>query len=92
VSNMPQRASAGQAGVRTKPHVPPLALSIDDAAAASSLSRSGLYALIREGRGPIVRKIGKRSVIRIADLDAWLLGISAPPLVPLPLPPLPVVP
>jgi excisionase family DNA binding protein len=73
--------------------ISPLALSIEEAAHASSLSRSGLYALIATGDGPVVRKVGKRSLIRVADLDAWLLGmrpIASPPLVPLPPLPAPV--
>lgn len=48
-----------------------LAYSIPEAAAALSISRSALYELIRAGSIPRT-KIGTRSVIRHAALEAFL--------------------
>jgi excisionase family DNA binding protein len=50
-----------------------LAYSIPEAAAAVSIGRSKVYALIAEGRLE-TRKIGKRTVIPTASLVALLEG------------------
>lgn len=52
------------------------AMSIADAAASTGVSRSQLYKLIREQRGPRITKIGGRSVILIKDRDEWLRRLS----------------
>ena len=44
-----------------------VAYSVDSAATALSIGRTKLYALIREGRLPVL-KIGTRTLIRCEDL------------------------
>ena len=51
-----------------------LALTIQDAVAASGLSRSSLYMLLREGKLP-ARKSGKRTLILVEDLERYLKGL-----------------
>lgn len=53
-----------------------LALSIPGAARATSLSESTIDQAIRAGLLP-VRRHGNRTLIRVADLDAW---VSAMPV------------
>lgn len=53
-----------------------LALSVDEAAESMSLSKSGLYALMKGGRLPFI-KIGARRLIRISDLEHFLAGPEA---------------
>jgi excisionase family DNA binding protein len=48
-----------------------LALSIEEAATAVSIGRTLIFEEIRNER-LIARKIGRRTVILKADLDAWL--------------------
>jgi excisionase family DNA binding protein len=48
----------------------PVTVSIDDAAALTSLSRRTLQNLIRLGALPAM-KVGARTILRIADLEAW---------------------
>lgn len=50
----------------------PDALSIDDTAKKCGISRTVLYDRIRAGTGPVVRKIGRRSVILSEDRREWL--------------------
>ena len=49
----------------------PLAVSIEDAAKASGLCRTKIYDDINSGRLR-ARKAGRRTVILVADLKAWL--------------------
>jgi predicted DNA-binding transcriptional regulator AlpA len=56
------------------------AQSIAETATASGISRSMLYALIREGRGPRVVKIKKRSIVLIEDRDQWLRSLARAPV------------
>lgn len=49
-----------------------LALSIPDMAKSLGIGRSTLCELIKEGRGPRVVKIGRRSLIRVEDAKEWL--------------------
>ena len=51
--------------------VNPMAYSISDAAAASSLSRTRLYQLINEGRLEVV-KIGRRTLVKARSLERLL--------------------
>lgn len=51
----------------------PLLLDIESAAETLGIGRSTLFGLIRAGEMPIV-KIGKRTLIRRADLDAFIDG------------------
>ncbi|MSP82581.1 MAG: DNA-binding protein [Alphaproteobacteria bacterium] len=57
---------------------PRLALCINDAAAAVGVSRATLYVLMADGRLPFV-KLGKRRLVRTADLHAMLDGLAASP-------------
>jgi predicted DNA-binding transcriptional regulator AlpA len=49
-----------------------IAISVREAAHRASLSRSGLYALWTQGKGPPRIKVGKRTLILIEALDRWL--------------------
>jgi excisionase family DNA binding protein len=49
----------------------PLAVSIAEAAKITGLGRSSLYAEIKAHRLSI-RKVGRRTVIAMTDLRAWL--------------------
>jgi Helix-turn-helix domain len=51
----------------------PLAYSVADAISVSSIKKTRLYALIKEGRLE-VRKIGKRTLIPAASLRALIEG------------------
>ena len=52
------------------------AVSIEEAAEASGLGRSKLYEEIRDGR-LIARKAGRRTLILMTDLKAWLTAFPA---------------
>jgi predicted DNA-binding transcriptional regulator AlpA len=52
------------------------AQSIPDTASSAGISRSMLYEMIKEGRGPRVVKLGRRSVVLIADRDSWLQSLA----------------
>ncbi len=54
-----------------KAPTPKLALSIEEAADATSLSVARMYALVAEGQ-IVARKIGRRTLILPGDLDKWL--------------------
>ncbi|GEM70502.1 hypothetical protein SAQ01S_02680 [Sphingomonas aquatilis NBRC 16722] len=60
----------------TRPAPLRLAYSVDEAARATGLGRTTLFKLIGDGTLPSV-KIGKRRVIRAADLDNLLAIGSA---------------
>jgi excisionase family DNA binding protein len=51
-----------------------LALSVNEAARRAGVGRSSLYEAIHRGELPL-RKIGRRSLIRVADLSAWIDGL-----------------
>ncbi len=53
-----------------------ITLSILEAAKALGIGRSTLYVLIREGRLP-VKKLGIRTLILKADLDAFIAALPA---------------
>jgi predicted DNA-binding transcriptional regulator AlpA len=53
-----------------------IALSVSATAESIGISRSQLYQLIKEGKGPQVTKIVKRTVILITDRDAWLKTLA----------------
>jgi excisionase family DNA binding protein len=48
-----------------------LAVPIDEAARRAGIGRSSLYEAINRGELPL-RKSGRRSLIRIDDLKAWI--------------------
>lgn len=60
-----------------RPTPPRLAYSVNEAARATGICRTTLFKLIGNGVLPSV-KIGKRRVIRAADLDNLLATGSAP--------------
>lgn len=47
------------------------ALSLDEFCAWVSIGRSKVYSEVRAGR-LVLRKIGRKSVITVADAEAWL--------------------
>jgi excisionase family DNA binding protein len=51
-----------------------LGLSIEQAAKVSSVGRSKLYEEISNGRLR-ARKLGRRTVILMADLEVWMEGL-----------------
>jgi predicted DNA-binding transcriptional regulator AlpA len=54
---------------------PVAALNIRDTAESAGISRSTLYALIAQGRGPRVLKINRRSLVLIEERDRWLRNL-----------------
>lgn len=54
---------------------PKLALSINEVCARVPCGRTRLYAEIKDKKLR-VRKIGSRTIILAADLDAWLAGLD----------------
>lgn len=59
------------------PPVPRLALSVGEAAQAIGLSEREVWRRIADGALPVVR-IGRRTLIRVAALDAFLAARAAP--------------
>lgn len=53
----------------------PLALSIEEVQAATGLGRTKVYEIINSGSLP-AKKVGKRTVILRADLDAFLCDLK----------------
>jgi excisionase family DNA binding protein len=51
-----------------------LALSVEEAAKVSGVGRTMLFAEIRKGR-ITARKVGRRTIIMVDDLDAWLKAL-----------------
>lgn len=49
-----------------------LALTMPEAAKNAGISRAQLYNFIKEGNGPKVTKLNRRSVILTEDLQEWL--------------------
>lgn len=49
--------------------------SVSEAARQVGVSRSQLYKMIGEGRGPTIRKIGRRSIVVASDLNAWVAAL-----------------
>lgn len=59
--------------MNSNPDLHPLAYSVADAIRVSSIGKTRLYALIKEGRLE-ARKIGKRTLIPAASLRALIEG------------------
>ncbi len=53
-------------------HIARVAMRVPEAAAAAGVSRAFLYGAISDGTLRSSR-IGRRRLIRVADLDAWVL-------------------
>jgi excisionase family DNA binding protein len=47
-------------------------ITLNEAAAAARISRRHLHTLISRGDGPPVVQLGRRKLIRLDSLDAWL--------------------
>jgi excisionase family DNA binding protein len=58
-------------GLTVEREIPPLAYRIEDAATALGVGRTLIYKMISEGLLTRV-KIGKRSLIAVSELDAFL--------------------
>ena len=58
----------------TSDSLPPLAMSVEDIAARSTLGRSFIYQQIRNGSLP-ARRAGARLVVLQRDAEAWLEGL-----------------
>lgn len=56
----------------------PLAVGVSDAARRAGVGRSSLYSAIGAGELKAC-KIGRRTVIRVSDLAAWIDGLPAMP-------------
>ncbi|MCA9671236.1 MAG: helix-turn-helix domain-containing protein [Myxococcales bacterium] len=54
-----------------------LALSVLEFAQATGLSREHAYRLVQSGRVP-ARRVGRRWLIGVRALEAWLAGDNAP--------------
>lgn len=54
----------------------PIALKVPDAVRVSGLSRSAIYEAMRTGAIP-AKKAGRRTLIRLADLDSYLASLPA---------------
>jgi excisionase family DNA binding protein len=52
------------------------AIPVSEACTRIGISRSKLYELLNEGEVPSV-KIGRRRLIRVADLDRWLEALPS---------------
>jgi excisionase family DNA binding protein len=48
-----------------------LAVSLDEAARRAGLGRTSIYEAVNRGELPL-RKVGRRSLIRVDDLKAWI--------------------
>lgn len=49
-----------------------LALTVEEAAASLGLSRSVMFDVLRGGDGPRVVYVGRKRLIPIRELEAWL--------------------
>jgi len=61
---------------------PQLLLDYEQAALALSLSRAALRDLVYKGRGPVVTKIGRRTLFAVSDLEAFVARHRQAPQLP----------
>ncbi len=61
-----------------EPALPKRAYSIPEVCRTASIGRTRLYSEIAEGRLRAV-KVGRRTLIRVEDLDAWLRSLGNSP-------------
>lgn len=59
---------------RAAPENDRIALSVEDAARAASVGRTTIFMELRNGRLK-GRKVGRRTVISVEDLNAWLTSL-----------------
>lgn len=62
-----------------RPPLPRLALTVEEAAASLGLSRSAMFDVLRSGDGPRVVYVGRKRLIAVRELDAWMERQSARP-------------
>lgn len=55
---------------------PRLAYSVDEAARVAGIGRTKMFAEIRQ-RKITAKKVGRRTVISVADLNAWLNSLPS---------------
>ncbi len=53
-----------------------LALTIPEACRAAKISRAALYQHWKAGTGPRVRSLGRKRLILVEDLRAWLRSLT----------------
>lgn len=63
------------ASPQSQPAAEPETVSVDEAARRAGLGRSTLYAAIGSGALPTI-KLGKRRLVRLATLRAWLAALE----------------
>lgn len=63
------------ASPQSQPTVEPETVSVNEAARRAGLGRSTLYAAIGSGALPTI-KLGKRRLVRLATLRAWLEALE----------------
>jgi hypothetical protein len=59
-----------------------LLVDYEQAASALSLSRAALRDLVYKGRGPVVTKIGRRTLFAVSDLQAFVAQHRQAPQLP----------
>jgi excisionase family DNA binding protein len=69
-----ERASSASGEARTYPPVAALTTTVEDAARRIGVGRTLAYQQARAGTLPGVRRIGRRLVVSLPELEAWLLG------------------
>jgi len=53
-----------------------LALSVEEAARAAGICTGSLYKQWANGGGPKRKKLGRRTVVLLSDLEIWLRGLA----------------
>lgn len=64
----------------TDPREPPMLLTADETAALLRTSRKAIYVMVERRQLPGVIRVGRRVLVRRADLLDWLGRKSAPSL------------
>ena len=65
-----------QLAVKRTDRAPPLAVSPSEAARMAGIGRPKLYSILAANELASI-KLGSRRLIRVADLEAWLAGLTA---------------
>lgn len=68
--------SAGKQERSQAGDITPLAVGIDAAARISSIGRSTFYAKLASGEGPKTFMLGRRRLVRVETLNAWLAKLE----------------
>ena len=64
-------------GSNHRPSLPRFAWSVPEFCESHGISRSLLYILLRDGRGPAVMRIGGRTLISIEAAETWRRAMEA---------------